>query len=131
MEKHPTSAAGVDGAVAASSAAAAAAAASASAPDKYAATDMDYIDEDPDEQIEFTLSPSDSYGVEVHEAATSAIEDMPLPNLLLSATSAKFIASRRLHVCRVAILQRASRRLCRVAILALTKRAEYSAELGP
>ena len=64
-EKHPTSAAGVDMAVAASSAAAAAA--SASAPDKYAAADMDYIDKEPDGQIELTLSPSDSYGVEVHE----------------------------------------------------------------
>ena len=64
-EKHPTSAAGVDGAVATSGAAAAAA--SASAPDKYAAADMDYIDKDPDGQIELTLSPSDSYGVEVHE----------------------------------------------------------------
>ena len=66
-DKHPTSAAGVDGA-AAGPAAAAAAAASASAPDKYASGDMDYLDDDPDGQIEITLSPSDSYGVEVHES---------------------------------------------------------------
>ena len=65
-EKHPTSAAGVDGAVAASSAAAAAA--SASVPYKYDAADVDYLDDDSDGQIEITLSPSDSYGVEVHES---------------------------------------------------------------
>ena len=66
-EKHPTSSAGTDAAASASGTAAASAA-SASAPDKYAASVMDYLDEDPDGQIEITLSPSDSYGVEVHES---------------------------------------------------------------
>lgn len=64
-EKHPASAAGIKGGGAASGAAAAAASA---VPDKYAATDVDYLDDDPDGQIEITLSPSDSYGVEVHES---------------------------------------------------------------
>ena len=96
MEKHPTSAAGVDGAVAASSAAAVAV--SASAPDKYAATDMDYIDEDPDEQIELTLSPSDSYGVEVHEGRNVSNRGYAFAKPLAKrymATWAKFMTRRR------------------------------------
>mmetsp|Transcript_663 Transcript_663/g.1871 ORF Transcript_663/g.1871 Transcript_663/m.1871 type:complete len:797 (+) Transcript_663:264-2654(+) len=55
-EKQPTSA--IEGA-------ASGAAPVAAAPDKYSATNLSYFDED---QIEITLSPSDSYGVEVHES---------------------------------------------------------------
>ena len=61
-EKNPTSAAAASTQGAASGNATAAAAAP---PDKYAAMDPTYLDEG---QIEVTLSPSNSYGVEVYES---------------------------------------------------------------
>jgi len=61
-EKHPTSAAGTVGT------APGGAAAAASTPDKYSVADLDCLHDHLDGQIEITLSPSDSYGVEVHES---------------------------------------------------------------